>query len=63
MKEYITPKTEAISVIEYRKLLEVTNTIGRFVSNEEFQSIMRIYLSVADRLEKEGNEYEVDSSK
>lgn len=63
MKEYITPKTEAISVIKYRKLLEVTNTIGRFVSNEEFQSIMRIYLSVADRLEKEGNEYEVDSSK
>lgn len=63
MKEYITPKTEAISVVEYRKLLEVTNTIGRFVSNEEFQSIMRIYLSVADRLEKEGNEYEVDSSK
>lgn len=63
MKEYITPKTEAISVVEYRKLLEVTNTIGRFISNEEFQSIMRIYLSVADRLEKEGNEHEVDSSK
>lgn len=56
MEEYITPKTEAISIIEYRNLLETTNTIGRFLSNEEFQSIMRVYLSAADRLEKEGNE-------
>lgn len=63
MEEYVTPTTESIGIVDYRKLLEVTKAIGRFMSHEEFLSIMKIYLSVADRLEKEGESNETDSSK
>ena len=41
---------KTISVVEQRGLLEITRSLGRLLTEEEFDEIMMIYKRVTDRL-------------
>ena len=41
---------ETIDTVKLRDLLEITRLIGRFLTEEEFNTIMMIYNKVLDRL-------------
>lgn len=43
-----------ISVVQVRDLLEVTQTIGKALTEDEFLQVMSFYENVANRLLKEG---------
>ena len=43
-----------ISVVQVRDLLEVTQTIGKALTEDEFLQVMSFYGNVANRLLKEG---------
>ena len=52
-KEY-----ETIDIVKLRDLLETTRNIGRLLTEEEFNEIMRVYKKVLNRLKNEyGDEY------
>lgn len=53
-EKIIIPYSDTISTVEQRKLLETTQLLKQFLTKEEFVSIMKVYLSVINRLEKEG---------
>ena len=41
---------ETIDTVKQRDLLETTRTIGRLLTEEEFNEIMMVYKKVIDRL-------------
>lgn len=54
----ISVNYETIGVLEQRNLIEMTTTLGRAMTKEEYNSIMLVYKKVIDRLvieaEKQG---------
>ena len=51
-KEY-----ETIDTVKQRDLLEITRLIGRFLTDEEFNTVITFYKKVVDRVKNE-NELE-----
>ena len=43
-------ENETIDIVKLRVLLETTQNIGRFLTEEEFNEIMTVYKKVIDRL-------------
>ncbi|MHC1722537.1 MAG: hypothetical protein AB9836_04945 [Aminipila sp.] len=49
-EKVITSKGETISIVEVRKLLEVTESLAKTLNHEELVSIMQVYDGVINRL-------------
>lgn len=62
MEDIIVPFSESITVVEQRTLLETTSFVKGFLTKEEFSAVMGIYLSAINRLEKEGEIHEVNTT-
>ena len=56
-------ETQTISVVDQRRLIEVTRMIMGFLTIEEYISIMDMYMNVINRVESEEEEHEVNTSK
>ena len=46
----ISKEYETIDIVKQRDLLETTQNIGRFLTEEEFNEIMMVYKKVIDKL-------------
>lgn len=59
-EENIRVNYKTIDIVEQRGLLEITRSLGRLLTEEEFDEIMMVYKKVTDRLlaevEKQGEE-------
>ena len=57
-EENIRVNYKTIDIVEQRGLLEITRSLGRLLTEEEFDEIMMVYKKVTDRLlgevEKQG---------
>ena len=57
-EENIRVNYKTIDIVEQRDLLETTRSLGRLLTEEEFDEIMMVYKKVIDRiwneLEKQG---------
>ena len=57
-EENISVNYKTINIVEQRGLLEITRSLGRLLTEEEFDEIMMVYKKVTDRLlaevEKQG---------
>ena len=57
-EENIRVNYKTIDIVKQRGLLEITRDLGKLLTKEEFDEIMRVYKKVIDRLldevEKEG---------
>ena len=49
-EENITVNYKTIDIVKQRGLLEITRSLGRLLTEEEFDEIMMIYKRVTDRL-------------
>ena len=59
-EENIRVNYETIGVVEQRGLLEITRSLGRLLTKEEFNEIMMIYKRVTDRLLTEAEKQGMD---
>ena len=48
--EIISVNYETIDTVKQRYLLEITRSLGRLLTDEEFNEIMLVYKKVIDRL-------------
>ena len=57
-EENISVNYKTINIVEQRGLLEITRSLGRLLTEEEFDEIMMVYKKVTERLlaeaEKQG---------
>ena len=57
-EENIRVNYKTIDIVEQRGLLEITRSLGRLLTEEDFDEIMMVYKKVTDRLlaevEKQG---------
>ena len=49
-EENIKVNYKTIDIVEQRGLLEITRSLGRSLTEEEFDEIMMVYRKVTDRL-------------
>ena len=59
-EENITVNYKTIDIVEQRGLLEITRSLGRLLTEEEFNEIMMIYKRVTDRLLTEAEKQGMD---
>ena len=45
----MSKENETIDIVELRDLLEITRNLGRLLTKEELEEIMKIYKKVIDR--------------
>ena len=59
-EENITVDYKTIDIVKQRGLLEITRSLGRLLTEEEFNEIMMIYKRVTDRLLTEAEKQGMD---
>lgn len=59
-EEKIKINYKTIDFVEQRGLLEITRSLGRLLTEEEFDEIMMVYKKVTDRLLAEAEKQGID---
>ena len=59
-EENIKINYKTIDIVEQRGLLEITRSLGRLLTKEEFDEIMMVYKKVTDRLLAEAGKQGMD---